>query len=563
MKHTPEHLLKACARHTDAIVLDRGTGRLAPHQPDLPTDLHDALRALEPAVLPLLYPQVNTDAQTSVELLAELGEQMEFVTDPERAKGVVLAVCLDAIRYACPIGIDMETVPLDEYRSPRLSVKITKTGARAVRQTPPADEAAALDPHRSRPRLVQLHAGGGVTYVIDMDHVPADVLRPLADHALVAANAKFEIKHWLFNLNLPSPLDWHDCLTPMWLLHGSRWSNSDKTLATATKIVTGIVLPKGLGASDWSGDLSEEQIAYAALDALAAHNLHQHMINDLDDDETYVLALDDAVLEPIARAEHMGITLDVDAHQALIAQWRANETELTAQIIEETGGIDLQTPAQVSEYLTQTLAPDRLDKWPTTPSGSNLSTRKADLSRALDIAGIKPLLKRNALRKLLSTFAEAALNNVNAVTGRVHTSFRAPGAKTGRLSSAKPNLQQIPKRASKEARSSFVASEGKVLLALDFSQMELRAAAELSGDQNMRRVYANGEDLHSVTAMAVAGNTEKDSRTLAKAINFGLLFGAGAATFAAATWAGWGIDLAEDDAARHRDVFFDTYPQFC
>ena len=331
MKHTPEHLLKACARHADAIVLDRGTGRLAAHQPGLPADLNDALRAAEPAVLPLLYPHVNTDAQTSVELLAELGETggIRHRSRTRQGRGAVCSALMQSGTIARS-GIDMETVPLDEYRSPRLSVKITKAGARAVRQTPPADEAAALDPHRSRPRLVQLHAGGGVTYVIDLDRVPADVLRPLADHALVAANCKFEIKHWLFNLGLPSPVDWHDCLTPMWLLHGSRWSNSDKTLATATKIVTGIKLPKGLGASDWSGDLTEEQIAYAALDALAAHNLHQHMIADLDEDETYVLALDDAVLEPIARAEHAGISLDVDAHQRLIDQWRADETELTA-----------------------------------------------------------------------------------------------------------------------------------------------------------------------------------------------------------------------------------------
>ena len=354
----------------------------------------------------------------------------------------------------------------------------------------------------------------------------------------------------------------HDCLTGLWLTHGRAFSGSDRTLGTATKLVTGIDLPKGLGASDWSGDLSEEQIAYAALDALAARDIYQHTQDDLDADGRYVLALDDVVLEPIARAEHAGITLDVDAHQKLIAQWHATEAALTAQIVTLTGGTALATPRAVAAYLEQTLALDRLENWPLTASGTNLSTAKAHISRATDIPGIKELIDRTGVRKLLSNFAEAALANVNSVTGRVHTSFRCPGAKTGRMSSSRPNLQQIPKRQSKDARKSFVAAPGKVLVALDFSQMELRAASELSGDAAMKGVYDRGEDLHSTTAMAIAGNTDKDSRTLAKAINFGLLFGAGSATFAAATWAGWGIDLPVADAERHRETFFLTYAQF-
>lgn len=560
--NTPEALLKRCAAEVPGIVLDRKTGGLADQQPGLSEELTRRLRAMADEVLPLLLPPADPAAQSSVDLLAELGEKVELVTDQGRAESMVLKLCLDAIRVRCPIGIDMETVPLPEYRSALQTVQITKAGKRAVRQTPPRDEAAALDPHRSRPRLVQCHVGGGVTYIFDMEQLPATVLAPLADHELVAANAKFEHKHWTFNLGLPEPEAWHDCLNGLWLVDGGRWANSDRTLATATKMITGVVLPKGLGASDWSGDLSAEQLAYAALDAIAAYDLYRHVRADLNEQERYVLDLDDACIDPMSRSEWRGIAIDVAAHRALIAKWKQLAVEQDAQVKAETGGAALNTTAEVAAYLSATLGPERLEAWPRTAKTGQLKTGRALLERAIDIAGIKPLVDRSKTEKLLSTFGQATLNNINPVTGRVHTSFRCPGAKTGRLASSKPNLQQVPKRKSKDARKSFVAAPGKVFVGADFSQMELRAAAELSQDVAMKGIYDRGEDLHSTTAMAIAGNTDDSSRTLAKAINFGLLFGAGAETFAAATWAGYGIDLPVADAERHRNTFFATYPGF-
>ena len=166
------------------------------------------------------------------------------------------------------------------------------------------------------------------------------------------------------------------------------------------------------------------------------------------------------------------------------------------------------------------------------------------------------------MRKLLGAFGSALLDKVHPITGRLHPGFLVAGARTGRFSSRNPNLQQMPKRQLKAFRNSFTAPPGRVLVVADYSQVELRVAAELSGDEAMLAAYHSGLDLHTQTARGVSGHDHpsEEERTLAKALNFGLLYGAGAGTFRNFAQAGYGVVLSPEQAEAAREGFFATYP---
>src|SRR5690606_31393313 len=143
---------------------------------------------------------------------------------------------------------------------------------------------------------------------------------------------------------------------------------------------------------------------------------------------------------------------------------------------------------------------------------------------------IEPLLKYKERSKLLNTYGESFADHISPATGRIHASFRIGGTTTGRLSCTKPNIQNPPRDSS--FRRLFEAEKGNALVVADFSQVELRVAAIVSHDKEMLEAYRNGEDLHRKTAAAVLGieqkDVSKDHRQMAKAVNFGLLYGQGA-----------------------------------
>jgi DNA polymerase-1 len=163
------------------------------------------------------------------------------------------------------------------------------------------------------------------------------------------------------------------------------------------------------------------------------------------------------------------------------------------------------------------------------------STGEDVLQRYLHNHEIVPLiLDYRELRKLKSTYIDTLPNMINSITGRVHTNFMQAVAATGRLSSNQPNLQNIPIRTSrgKEIRKAFVArDENHVLVSADYSQVELRIIAALSGDQNMIEAFQQGEDIHKATASKVFNvpldEVTKDMRSKAKAVNFGIIYGQG------------------------------------
>ena len=178
---------------------------------------------------------------------------------------------------------------------------------------------------------------------------------------------------------------------------------------------------------------------------------------------------------------------------------------------------------------------------------------KLDASGA-DIA--QKVLEWRQLSKLRSTYTEALQAAINPATGRVHTSYSLVGAQTGRLSSTDPNLQNIPIRTpiGRQIREAFVPENGNVLLAADYSQIELRLAAHMADVDALKDAFAKGEDIHNRTAQEMYGEVSRDTRAQAKTINFAILYGISR----------WGLagrlGVEPDEAQAMIDRYFERFP---
>lgn len=234
----------------------------------------------------------------------------------------------------------------------------------------------------------------------------------------------------------------------------------------------------------------------------------------------------------LADMEMAGIGLDTAFLAEMSAELGHRLAEIETQVQAAVGqDFNLNSPQQLSIALFNTLGLEPPDRTRRTASG--YYSTAANVLEAL--SGAHPVvdwvLEHRELSKLRSTYLEALPQQVNPETGRVHTSYNQTGSRTGRLASSDPNLQNIPIRSElgRQVRRAFVAASGCELLAVDYSQVELRIAAHMSGDENMLAAFRAGQDIHAATAAAVftvpLETVTKAQRRHAKAINFGLIYG--------------------------------------
>jgi DNA polymerase-1 len=256
--------------------------------------------------------------------------------------------------------------------------------------------------------------------------------------------------------------------------------------------------------------------------------------------------------------EHAGVMVD-----ARMLRAQSQELAITMAIKEqaayaEAGGpFNLGSPKQLQEILYDRLALPVLGK---TPKGQPSTAENVLEQLAEDYALPRLVLEYRALSKLKSTYTDKLPGEIDPRTGRIHTSYQQTVAATGRLSSADPNLQNIPIRTKegRRIRQAFVAPEGAQLLAADYSQIELRIMAHLSGDAGLLAAFAAETDVHRATAAEVFGlaldAVTDDQRRSAKAINFGLIYGMSAFGLAKQL----GIDRGQAQA--YVDLYFERYP---
>lgn len=284
-------------------------------------------------------------------------------------------------------------------------------------------------------------------------------------------------------------------------------------------------------------DISVDRVAdYAAEDADVTGQLFHYFIPQIK--ESGLEQLYRKVEEPLAKVlvdmEFEGINLNSDLLSEYAVILKNKIVEVEASIYKMAGkAFNISSPKQVGEVLFIDLnIPYR---WRKTKSGQ-YSTNEEKLSElAEDYPIIKEILNHRGMTKLLSTYVEALPKMVNPKTKRIHTSFNQALAATGRLSSYNPNLQNIPIRTPEGAkvREAFIPRDkNHVLLAADYSQIELRLIAEISADQSMLEAFQSGKDIHSSTAAKVFEvpyeAVTKEQRYRAKTVNFSIIYGAGA-----------------------------------
>ncbi|MFT4572682.1 MAG: DNA polymerase-1 [Hyphomicrobiaceae bacterium] len=436
-----------------------------------------------------------------------------------------------------PIGLDLETAATPRYRS---------------------DPRAGLDPLRSRIRLAQFYGGASTCWVFDFDAVPPSILAPAMELTMVAHNAAFETVHLLAAGLRPQRLG---CT----LLAENALNGGLVSLANLAKQRLQWTISKELQQSDWSAvKLSDGQLAYAALDAVCVQRLATAMADELRSSpaqRTYRLMRD--ALPTIAHMELGGIAFDLEGHEQLVERWRhalgTAEDELRLLLGDR---IDFGSSTQLADWLSRNLDSETLAAWPKTKTG-RLRTAAGTLARYPDHPLVAPLLAHREASVRLSSFGPGFAEWVNPETRRIHANYRVGATPSGRMASMRPNLQNPPREHA--FRALFHAPQGRSLVVADYSQIELRVAALLSGDRLMLQAYERGEDLHRATAAAITGlpiaEIDAEARQLAKAVNFGLLFGQGARGLAAYARSSYGVAMTEAQATIARQAFFDTWPE--
>ena len=307
----------------------------------------------------------------------------------------------------------------------------------------------------------------------------------------------------------------------------------------------------------------DEAGPYAAEDAEVTLRLHAFFVPKLADDPRLqqVYAEIEMPLVPVLSAmERRGVRVDVDRLRVLSAELAERMAALEREAHEAAGGpFNLQSPKQIQAILFDG---DRLGLpvRAKTPTGQPSTADAVLQDLAEEFALPRLILDHRALSKLRSTYTVALAESVNRTTGRVHTSYHQAVASTGRLSSSAPNLQNIPVRTAegRRIRQAFVPAPGFRFLAADYSQIELRIMAHLSGDEGLTAAFAAGRDVHRATAAEVAGLPEADvdgeMRRRAKAVNFGLIYGMSAFGLARQ------LGIERKEAQDYIDRYFERYP---
>lgn len=304
----------------------------------------------------------------------------------------------------------------------------------------------------------------------------------------------------------------------------------------------------------------EEAGPYAAEDADVTLRLHRALRPRLEEHPSLATLCDtvEVPLVPVlSRVERNGVRIDVrrlNQQSAELAD-RMREIELAAHAC-AGGPFNLGSAKQIRTILYENLG---LPVRAKTPKGQPSTAESVLQELAFEHELPKLILEHRAVSKLKSTYTDALPACVNPATGRVHTSYHQAVASTGRLSSSDPNLQNIPVRTheGRRIRQAFVADPGYRLVAADYSQIELRIMAHLSGDQGLRDAFASGADIHRATAAEVfagGGEVGDEQRRSAKAINFGLIYGMSAFGLARQ------LGIERGEAQSYVDLYFSRYP---
>ncbi len=439
-------------------------------------------------------------------------------------------------------------------------------------------ETTSLDPFAARLVGMSFSMVPGEAYYLAVAHVYPDAPDQLgAERALallkpwleddhrkkVGQNIKYD-QHVLANHGIALRGIEHDTLLQSYVLESHARHDMD-TLAQRHLGLSTIsyddVTGKGANRIGFEEVAVDRATEYSAEDADITLRLHVALHAQVAADPKLAAVystIEMPVREVLFRIERNGVLVDVAQLEAQSHALGLKMQELEARAHREAGQpFNLNSPKQIGEIFFERLQLPVVKK---TPSGAPSTDEEVLEKLALDYPLPKTLLEFRGVSKLKSTYTDKLPKMVNARTGRVHTNYGQSTAVTGRLASTDPNLQNIPVRTAegRRVREAFIAAPGAVIVSADYSQIELRIMAHLSGDESLLAAFAGGKDIHRATAAEVfnraLAEVSSEERRYAKAINFGLIYGMSAFGLAQQ------LGVERGTAQTYIDSYFARYP---
>jgi DNA polymerase-1 len=519
----------------EGVLLQRG-GSAEPSHPSLPA-LNEENQTLNPSLDPSLSvtdPSLSVTgpfptSQTTITVGPTLDlPEVEYVTTASRLAAVLLDLA------ACPrLGFDIET-----------------TG---------------LDPRTAQIRLLQFATPSRVV-LVDAYQCPLPLLAPLlhSPAQFVGHNLKFEL-HFLAAAGLPWPADLLDTQVLAQLVGASAQKGARPSYALEHVVdrTLGLVLDKTEQKSDWSGTLRPAQITYAATDAAVMFPLAAALVDALHTANLeQVSQLEHACLPAVVWMEQAGVPIDQDRWRALAGY----QTHTAAKYLAELHALHGQ-----GQHGHTALFPEMVN-WRSTQQvqavlqarGHSVTSTASEVLAPLAADPlIALLLAYKEADKRAGTYGEKWLKkHLHPISGRVHADYFQLGSVAGRLSCGRPNMQNIPRQS--DYRACFRAADGQCFIKADYSQIELRIAAVMAQDTAMLAAFQAGADIHAVTAARLLGipvaDVTTEARQMAKAVNFGLLYGMGALRLQEYAQQEYHVPLTVEEAHAHRQAFFQLYP---
>ena len=441
-------------------------------------------------------------------------------------------------------------------------------------------ETTGLDPRRDRTRLLSL-ATESEAWIVDNFSVDIrPLLEILKDKTLLIHNAMHDLL-FLRQLGYRHYGRAVDTMTLSRMAHAGEKSEGGKRLEHSLEVCCkrelDLKLDKSHQKDDWSRDLSEEMLTYAAEDARVLLALYEALEDKLlTAGQEQALKIEGRALLAGIEMAHAGVAVDKERWLGIVEEDGEGLDELRARLDCLVGDPPEETRKRNTK--NRNVPEERKDKWnwdsaeqikaAATTLGLRLEKTSMDYLKLVDHEFARALLAYREAKSGLATFGEKYFEPTEEgrevyLDGRLYPSWGMCQAETGRTSSSSPNVQNIPNKSRLgKLRECVSAPEGRCLIKADYSQIELRIVAKIAGEEKMLEAYRKGEDLHARTARSITGREEvtKVGRQLAKAVNFGLLYGQGAGGLRDYARDKYGAEMSPEEAEEYRARWFDAYP---
>lgn len=394
-----------------------------------------------------------------------------------------------------------------------------------------------------------------------------NIFKPLYENAAilkVGQNLKYDLKV-LRRYGVRLAGEMFDTMIAHYLIQPELRHNMDYMAETylnyQTIHIDQLIGPKGKGQKSMRDLPPSAVYEYAAEDAditLRLKNVLEPELTRLGADRLF-REIEMPLMPVLAEMELEGVTIDTGALAETSNVLTARMKEIEQRIYDQAGEtFNIASPRQVGDVLFSKMK--IVEKPKKTKTGQFVTSEEVLQTLKSKHPIVADILEHRGLKKLLGTYVDALPKLINPRTGHIHTSFNQTVTATGRLSSSDPNLQNIPVRGEdgKEIRKAFVPEPGCLFFSADYSQIELRVMAHLSGDENMVEAFREGHDIHAATAAKIykeaLDSVTRDQRTKAKRANFGIIYGI--TVFGLAER----LDISRDEARRLIDGYFESFP---